>query len=115
MMDSMMPQSTPKTEKVLVTLEDNTPIYVEVQQAGGGREDVANRSLPFEDVSSALEGIVKAVAKPINAAMPTKASVEFGLEIEVHNGHLIAALVRSTGTANLKITLEWEKEKEEKK
>lgn len=101
------------TKKVPVLLEDGTQIYVEVEQISGGRQDVGNRTLSFEDVSSALESIVKSVAKPINAAMPTKASVEFGLEIEVKEGHLIAALVRSSGTANLKITLEWERQKKD--
>lgn len=99
------------TEKVPVVLEDGTSIYMEVEPLGGsGREDVSSRALPFEEVSSALESIVKAVAKPITAAMPTKASVEFGLEIAVKEGHLIAAWVRSTGTANLKVTLEWERQ-----
>ena len=73
----------PQAEKVPVQLDDGTQIYVEVEETPGTREDVANRNLSFEDVSSALESIVKSVAKPINAAMPTKASVEFGLQIEV--------------------------------
>lgn len=98
------------TQKVPVVLEDGTSIYMEVEPIGGGRQDVANKALPFEEVSSALESIVKAVAKPITAAMPTKASVEFGLEVAVKEGHLIAAWVRSTGTANLKVTLEWERQ-----
>jgi len=101
------------TKKVPVRLEDGTQIYVEAEQIPGGRQDVDDGIPSFEEVSSALESIVKSVAKPINAAMPTKASVEFGLEIEVKEGHLIAALVRSSGTANLKITLEWERQKKD--
>ena len=56
---------------------------------------------------------MKAVAKPINAAKPTKASVTFGVEVEVQEGHLIAALARGTGTTSLEITLEWEKAEDE--
>ena len=38
---------------------------------------------------------------------PRAASVEFGLEIGIESGQLTALLVKGTGTANLKITLEW--------
>ncbi|MEO1400631.1 MAG: CU044_2847 family protein [Cyanobacteria bacterium J06635_1] len=104
-----------RTKKVPVTLDDGTLIYVEVETLPGERQDVVGgKPFKFDDVSSALESIVKAVTKPIYAAMPTKASVKFGLEVEVKEGHLIAALVRSTGTANLEITLEWEQPKPEK-
>lgn len=99
------------TQKVPVELEDGTVIYVEVE-APPGRRDVSGGSAPtfsFDQVAGSIEGIVKAVAKPINAAKPTKASVTFGVEVEVKQGHLIAALVKGTGTASLEITLEWEK------
>ncbi len=39
---------------------------------------------------------------------PTKASVELGLEIGVEAGQLTALLVKGTGKANLKITLQWD-------
>jgi hypothetical protein len=38
---------------------------------------------------------------------PKKASVEFGLEVAVESGKLTTLLVKGTGTANLKIALEW--------
>ena len=38
---------------------------------------------------------------------PRKASVELGLEVGLESGHLTALLVKGTGTANLKLTLEW--------
>ena len=101
-----------QTQTVPVELEDGSTIYVKVD-APMGRRDVAGNSdgppKSFERVSSSIEGIVNAIAKPINAAKPTKASVTFGVEVEVQQGHLIAALVRGTGTASLEITLEWEK------
>ena len=63
----------------------------------------------FERVTSTIESIVKAIAKPVNAAQPTKASVTFGVEIEVQEGFLVAALAKGTGKTSLEITLEWEK------
>ena len=102
--------SDENTERVPVELEDGNTIYVEVVQTG--RQDVAFDVLKFENVSETLTSIVKSVAEPINKARPTKASVKFGLELGVEQGSLMAALVRGTGTANLEITLEWERDKD---
>jgi hypothetical protein len=40
---------------------------------------------------------------------PSKASVTYGLELEVQNGSLMATLVRGSGKASFEITLEWER------
>ncbi|MEM7063241.1 MAG: CU044_2847 family protein [Cyanobacteria bacterium P01_B01_bin.77] len=101
-----------QTQTVPVELEDGSTIYVKVD-APMGRRDVAGNSdgppKSFERVASSIENIVKAVAKPINAAKPTKASVTLGVELEVQEGVLIAALAKGTGKTSLEITLEWEK------
>ncbi len=99
-----------RTEKVLVELEDGTPIYIEVVQSG--REDVAFDVKSFKPVAESIESIVKAVAEPIRKASPTKASIKFGLEIGIEQGSLVAMIVRGTGKANLEITLEWSREKQ---
>ncbi len=100
------------TQTVPVELDDGSMVYVKVE-APPGRRDVAGGGTgpkqTFERVTSSIEGIVKAIAKPINAAKPTKASVTFGVEVEVQEGHLVAALAKGTGKTSLEITLEWEK------
>ena len=99
------------TQTVPVELEDGTLIYVKVA-APPGRRDVSGGPGPkssFGKVTESIEGKVKAIAKPINAAKPTKASVTFGVEVEVQEGHLVAALAKGTATTSLEITLEWEK------
>ena len=40
--------------------------------------------------------------------MPTRASVEFGVEVAVDAGKLTALLVNGNTTGSLKVTLEWE-------
>ncbi|MEM8611337.1 MAG: CU044_2847 family protein [Cyanobacteria bacterium P01_H01_bin.105] len=100
------------TQTVPVELEDGSTLYVKVD-APMGRRDVSGGDLgakkSFERVTSTIETIVKAIAKPVNAAKPTKASVTFGVELEVQQGALIAALAKGTGKTSLEITLEWEK------
>ena len=100
------------TQTVPVELDDGSTLYVKVD-APMGRRDVSGGSTgpakSFERVTSSIEGIVKAIAKPINAAQPTKASVTFGVEVEIQEGVLIAALAKGSATTSLEITLEWEK------
>lgn len=97
-----------QTDRVLVYLEDDTPIYVEVAQTG--REDVSFDAKTFQPIANSIEKIVQAVAAPIRHVSPTKASITFGLEIGVEQGSLVAVLVQGSGKANLEIALEWAKE-----
>ena len=97
-----------RTETIQARLEDGTIVKVEVA-ATGGRQDVAGGQIPdLKDVGKAIEGIVEAVAAPIQKAMPSKASVKFGIDIAVEPGQLTALLVKGGGNATLEITLEWE-------
>ncbi len=94
---------------VKVQLDDNTIVRVEALPLGG-EEDVAFdplAALPFEQVAGAIEGIASAVAKPLRKVKPKKAQVEFGLAVGLEAGDLTALWVKGSGTANLKITLEW--------
>ena len=103
------------TQTVPVELDDGSIMYVKVESDGPVRRSVSGGSgglgpkQTFATVTSSIEGIVKAIAKPINAAKPTKASVTFGVEVEVQEGMLIAALAKGGATTSLEITLEWEK------
>lgn len=97
-----------RTETIQARLEDGTIVKVEVA-ATGGRQDVVGGQIPdLKDVGKAIEGIVEAVAAPIQKAMPSKATVKFGVDIAVEPGQLTALLVKGGGNATLEITLEWE-------
>jgi tetrahydromethanopterin S-methyltransferase subunit B len=96
-----------RTEKIPVQLPNGTIIKLEVVQTG--REDVAFDVKPFKEVANALEGIVEALAAPLQKTKPDKASVKFGLELAVESGQLTAAIVKGSGKANLEVTLEWGK------
>ncbi|HCK82453.1 MAG TPA: CU044_2847 family protein [Candidatus Competibacter sp.] len=73
----------------------------------GGNEDVAIKPLSFDEIADTIEGIAGSLNAALQKVKPKKASVEFGLEVAVESGALTALLVKGTGTATLKITLEW--------
>lgn len=91
---------------VPVQLASGVKMHVEATMLGG-EEDVAFRVLSFKDVTDTIEGIASAVTAAMQKVKPKKAGVEFGLEIAVESGQLTTLLVKGSGTANLKISLEW--------
>jgi hypothetical protein len=112
---------------VPVKLPDGTTFKVEATNYPGGQKtavsekDVAGEQgsatdevdvaggLPrnFDDVGATVEKIASAVLATMKKVQPKKGKVEFGLEIGLESGSLTALLVKGTGKANLKITLEW--------
>ncbi len=64
-------------------------------------------ALPFDQVTATLGKIAVGLGAAIAKAKPNKASVELGLELGLESGALVTLIARGTGTANLKVTLEW--------
>lgn len=83
----------------------------EVKKRGNGEEKVSafKENFSFENVTNSIEKMSAALAKTIAKVQPHKASIEFGLELATKEGQLTALLVQGSATANLTITLEWEK------
>lgn len=65
--------------------------------------------LSFEGVTQSIEAIADSVTAGLERVQPDRAAVEFGVDVGVEAGGLTALLVKGTGTATLKVTLEWEK------
>lgn len=101
--------SNSSTSTIPVQLPNGALVKVEVAQSG--REDVGFDAHSFKNVTDAIEGVADAITDSLKKASPNKASVKFGLEIQVEQGSLVAALVRGTGKTSLEITLEWENPK----
>lgn len=95
-----------KSEIVKAELADGTIIHIQAT-ALGGEERVDFAILPFKELTDAIEGIAKSVVATLEKVKPRRASVEFGLEVGIESGKLTALIVKGSGTANLKITLEW--------
>lgn len=95
-----------RSESIPVQLPNGAQIQVEVAQTG--MEDVGFDMKTFQGVTDAIEGIGQAITTSLEKVKPTKASVKFGLEIQIQQGSLVAAIVRGSGKSNLEITLTWE-------
>jgi hypothetical protein len=102
------------TKRVPLNLPNGSKVLVEVTPIGNAREaDVAAiqevvGEYAWEELSCAIEGIAEWIVGTLQKVQPTKASVEFGIEVGAEPGKLTALLVKGSGKANLKITLEWE-------
>lgn len=100
------------TEIIKAELPNGTCIHIQTTILDG-EEEVAFTLPSFKEVTDAIEGIAESVVTTLQKVKPQKASVEFGLEIALEAGQLTALLVKGSSTANLKITLEWEKSSSE--
>jgi len=88
-----------------------TPLLLEVRSEhdfGDPETDVGilkNRS--FDGVVDSIKAITNELTAALQEVKPDRASLEFGVDIGVESGQLTALLVKGTGSATLKITLEW--------
>jgi len=96
-----------KTENVAVKLANGTTVYFEATILGG-EEEVAFGLPTFKSVTDAIEGISESVLAAVKKVMPSKASIEFSIEVGIESGQLTALIVKGEGKGNLKITVEWD-------
>ena len=71
------------------------------------KRDVAAIPTSFGGVAKAIEGVAEALTATVERIKPQKMSVEFGLQIGAETSGLTALVVKGSGTASLKVTLEW--------
>ena len=85
------------------------PSGVRFLSAGVGLERMTPEGYDqvFDRIVPAAQKLAKALATPITALHPTKATLEFGCSIGVESGQLTALLVKGSANANLKVSLEW--------
>src|SRR2546426_10031477 len=95
-----------RTKIVEAKLEGGQIIRIQATSLGG-QERVGIDLPSFKEVTDAVEGIAQSVMTTLAKVKPRKATVEFGLEIGLESGKLTAIIVKGSGTANLKITMEW--------
>lgn len=86
---------------------NGTEIKVEAIDLGGETRVGVDDILDFDDVTNAIEAIATSITTTLDKVKPKKASIEFGVKVGVESGKLTTLLVKGSGEANLKITLEW--------
>jgi hypothetical protein len=105
-----------RTKIVRAKLANGQVVQLEVAVRGANSEedaaeyDVASEIFSFDEVTGAIEEIAKTMTGTIAKVKPRKATVEFGLGVALEAGKLTALLVKGSGTASVKITLEWSEE-----
>lgn len=87
----------------------NRRVFVEIVSRGGREEVGVLDSIPFEEVTETLASIAKGIGATLERAGPKRATVELGVAFGLEAGQLVALIARGSGSANLKITLEWER------
>lgn len=104
--------SAPRVEAYPAKLPNNMVVLVQPVNAGG-REQVVSGDLSFEGVTDAVQGIAQSIVAIWEKVKPDRATVEFGVQIALQSGKLTAMFVQGSGSADLRITMEWGKKAEE--
>lgn len=105
---------TDELNRVRVNLGD-TPFYVEAYElhpesaAGFGEErDIAAVKPDLTEVIQAIKAFSGSLAESLRESRATRFTVEFGCEIALETGQLVAVLGKASAKSTLKVTLEWE-------
>jgi Trypsin-co-occurring domain 1 len=85
-------------------------IRVRVAEEAGGMGSVGlGEKLHIEDALAQLGEVASLVRQKLDPAMPTKATVEFGVSFSVQSGKLTSLVFEGKGDASLTVSLEWER------
>ena len=96
-----------ETESTIVQVELSDGTQVNIEATPVGEQQIAARTLPFEEAAAAIGSIAQDISTAVQKAKSDKAQVKFGLEISVESKGLSALLAKGSGKANLEVTLEW--------
>jgi len=96
-----MPETT-----IIAARSGGKTIHIEATQLSSEQE-ISGSQFDFDQICDSLSGIIDALKKTLEKAGPKKTTVEFGVEIGAESGQLTALLVKGSGKANLKVTVEW--------
>ena len=92
----------------IVELKDETKktmFYIEAKAFG--EQPVGFLSYKIDDLKHQIGNLAVEIKNALEKVMPTKTTVEFGIECSIKEGKLIAALTQGSAKGNLKIILEW--------
>jgi hypothetical protein len=96
-------------EVAKVQLPDGQVIWARIESADGAYDTgLSDRIFNLEGFAETLHGVATNIQTGLAGARPDGVSVAFGIELAVHAGGLVAALVGVGGQANLTITLTWD-------
>lgn len=95
------------TEIIEVQLDEGGRLFVEAATAPGRHEIGAIDAVRIDQLVETVSTFGVAIRNAALAAAPSKATVEFGVEVRLEASGLVALIARGTGAANVKVSLEW--------
>lgn len=69
--------------------------------------EVSREDFDLDDICETVRHVAKAIGSSLDQLKAKRTVVEFGVEVQAESGHLTALIVKGTGKANLKVTVEW--------
>jgi hypothetical protein len=94
---------------VKVDLGDGRLVAIEALNVSPEQPVGIGDVLSFDGVERSIEAIAARMSAALERVRPDRGTVEFGIDVGVESGALTALVVKGTGTATLKVTLEWER------
>lgn len=98
-----------KTEILVLKTENKQEFLIEASSPGGMQDVSGFGDFQSKDLVDSITAISEMLASALKQVSPDKFSVEFGIEVTLKAGKLLALLCNAEGKANLKITMEWSK------
>lgn len=94
---------------IKVNLSDDVSCLFEIEESFS-REDVnaIEDTFDFSIVTNQVKKISQQLTDTFKKLGNSKTTVEFGVELSVESGKITSMIVKGSGKANLKITLEWD-------
>jgi NTP-dependent ternary system trypsin peptidase co-occuring protein len=93
------------TRIVPVEINEQT-IYVEATVIDEEEQEIAGQVYSLDGVAAAVGEISRVITDSLKQIRPKKVVAEFGCEIAAETGGLTALLVKGSGKASIKVSLE---------
>jgi hypothetical protein len=91
---------------------ESPTVYFEATQldsieADSSEVDVSRNNFDLDELCETIGIVAKALGSRLEQLKAKRTVIEFGVEVAAESGHLTALIVKGTGKANLKVTVEW--------
>lgn len=96
-----------RRELITAVLPNGAEVGIVALRRGGAQDVGALGRLNLDGIRETLAGLAELTQDAIKKARPDSARVEFGLDIQLESGKLVALLVDGSGGASLTVTLSW--------
>ena len=99
-----------QVEVIPIELGDGLVLMAEARvPATAGESEIVSMDKTLDAVTDAVRRVGEGLVDAMKAIGPKKFTIQLGFDLTVKEGQLVALLVSGSGTASIKVTLEWER------